>query len=190
MLCHARSSRSRGFCRNIDPFPACTLNIRSTSVCRSIVYLEMTPLSKSILLSEAHRCCGWAYWTKNNAPCKRTSRLLLNTGWRTQEHSWRRGEAELITRTEPEGRSQPAPISFSVQRELEILLFQTQSLRGSAPFANYPPDVQQNSAAPSPCPGCLIITCPEVPLPVCRLGSLIALLSPRSYLPPSPEGRK
>lgn len=80
ILCQTRSSRSRGFCRNIDPFPACTLNIRSTSVCRSIVYLEMTPSPESILLSEERCCCGPAYWMKNNAFYKVTSRLLLNTG--------------------------------------------------------------------------------------------------------------
>lgn len=138
MLCHARSSRSRGFCRNIDPFPACTLNIRSTSVCRSIVYLEMTPSSESILLSEEHRCCGAAYWTKNNAAYKVTSRFAAKehgnrvTARRSRtdyiQWAWRPLEARTHL--------------FSVQQKLVILLFQTQSFREAAPFANYPPDVR------------------------------------------------
>lgn len=192
MLCHARSSRSRGFCRNIDPFPACTLNIRSTSVCRSIVYLEMTPSSESILLSEERCCCGTAYWTKNNAFYKVTSRIAAKHELLAGEHGKR--VTALRSRTDCihwAWRPLAARAHlFSVRRELVILLFQTQSFRRAAPFANYPPDVQQDRAAPSPCPGCLIITCPEVPLPVRRSGSLIALLSPRSYLPPSPEGSK
>lgn len=193
ILCHARSSRSRGFCRNIDPFPACTLNIRSTSVCRSIVYLETTPSSESILLSEERCRCGAAYWTKNNnASYKVTLRSLLNTGPPLGEHG--SGVTASRSRTDYIHRAwRPLPACahlFSVQRELAILLFQMQSFRGIAPFPNYPPDVQRDRVAPSRRPGRLIITCPEVLLPVRCSASLIGLLSLRSYLPPSPEGSK